>query len=52
MVNDTDRQLAQQLAVWYHASKTRWSKLSSMNDPGQTLVSAPLYPFSEYAVSW
>jgi hypothetical protein len=52
VVNDTDQQLAQQLAVWYHAAKTRWSKLSSLNDPGQTLVSAPLYHFSEYAVSW
>lgn len=52
LVDGVDQGLAQQLAVWYHAAKTRWSKLSSMNDPGLGLVWAPLYHFSEYAVSW
>ncbi len=52
LVDGADQGLAQQLAVWYHAAKTRWSRLSSMNDTGQALVWAPLYHFSEYAVSW
>lgn len=53
VVNGKDRQLEQQLALWYHAAKLHaWSELSSTNDPEQTLVSAALYHFSEYAVSW
>jgi hypothetical protein len=52
VVNGKDKQLEQQLAFWYHAAKTRWSKLSSHNDTTQLSVSTALYHFSEYAVSW
>jgi hypothetical protein len=52
IVNGKDKQLEQQLAVWYHAAQTRWSRLSSKNDTTQRSVSTVLYHFSEYAVSW
>jgi hypothetical protein len=51
-VNGLDAQLEQQVAFWYHAAKTRWSKLSSNNDTTQRSISTALYHFSEYAVSW
>ncbi len=52
VVDAIDQTLKQQLALWYHAPKTHWSRLSSTNDTKQALVSTPLYHFSEYAVSW
>ncbi|MGH7416781.1 MAG: hypothetical protein ACREKB_03275 [Candidatus Rokuibacteriota bacterium] len=52
VVNGNDKQLEQQLAFWYHAAKTQWSRLSSNNDTTQLFVSTLLYHFSEYAVSW
>jgi hypothetical protein len=52
VVNGKDAQLEQQLAIWYHVAKTRWSRLSSNNDTTQLSVSTVLYHFSEYAVSW
>ena len=52
VVNGKDAQLERQLAIWYHAAKTRWSQLSSDNDIMQLSVSTALYHFSEYAVSW
>lgn len=52
IVNGQDKQLERQLAFWYHAPKTRWSRLSSHNDTTQLFVSTALYHFSEYAVSW
>jgi hypothetical protein len=52
VVNGKDKQLEQQLAFWYHAAKTRWSRLSSNNDTALLSVSTGLYHFSEYAVSW
>ncbi len=52
VVNGKDAHLEQQLAVWYHAAKTHWSRLSSNNDTAQLFVATALYHFSEYAVSW
>ncbi|PYP69317.1 MAG: hypothetical protein DMD41_17040 [Gemmatimonadetes bacterium] len=53
VVDTTDQMLEQQLAVWYHATKTNsWFKLSSNNDPMLPSVSTALYHFCEYAVSW
>jgi hypothetical protein len=52
VVNGQDKQLERQLAFWYHAAKTHWSRLSSNNDTTQLFVSTALYHFSEYAVSW
>ncbi len=50
VVNGVDQKLMQQLAVWYQAHP--WSKLPSNNDTKALCVSAALYHFSEYAVSW
>ncbi len=52
VVDATDQMLRQQLALWYHAAKTHWIKLSSNNDTTLPSVSTALYHFSEYAVSW
>ncbi len=52
VVNGKDKQLERQLAFWYHAAKTHWSRLSSDNDTALQSVSTALYHFSEYAVSW
>jgi len=52
-VDGVDRKLAQQLAVWTQTRKTQpWLKLASRNNTSRSMVAAPLYHFSEYAVCW
>lgn len=48
----TDQLLEQQIAVWGHTANTRWIRLPSDNDATLPSVSALVYHFSEYAVSW
>jgi hypothetical protein len=53
VVDAADQALRQQLAVWYHATKTDpWYKLSSSNDPTLPSISTAVHHFSAYAVSW
>jgi len=52
-VDATDQALEQQLAIWTQSNKTDpWKQLSSGNDTTQKLVTAALYHFSLYAVSY
>ena len=52
-VDATDELQAQQLALWYHdVNDSRWLRLLPKNVTTQACVAAPLYHFSEYAVSW
>ena len=52
-VDGTDQALEQQLAIWTQSNKTdAWKQLSSGNDTTQQLVTAALYHFSLYAVSY
>ena len=52
-VDATDEALEQQLAIWTQSNRTDpWKQLSSGNDTTQKLVTAALYHFSLYAVSW
>ena len=52
-VDATDAALEQQLAIWTQSNRTDpWKQLSSGNDTTQKLVTAALYHFSLYAVSW
>jgi hypothetical protein len=50
MVNGQDKQLMKQLGFWYHG--VTWSQVASSNDTTLQSVSAGLYHFSEYAMSW
>ncbi len=53
VLDGNDRNLVAQLAIWYQSSgSSSWFKQLSRNDTTHTLVGAPLYHFSEYAVSW
>src|SRR5436190_17113070 len=52
-VDGTDQALEQQLAICTQSNKTdAWKQLSSGNDTTQQLVTAALYHFSLYAVSY
>ena len=53
VVDAIDETLKQQLAIWYKGTRTdAWRQLWSRNDTTQELVTAALYHFSQYAVSW
>jgi len=52
VVDATDAQLAQQIAVWGRAGGRRWTALPSTVDPTLPSVSTSVQHFSEYAVSW
>src|SRR6058998_3655068 len=53
VVDATDQALEAQLAIWTQSNKMDpWKQLSSGNDTTQKLVTAALYHFSQYAVSW
>jgi len=52
VVDATDAQLAQQIAVWGRAAGRRWTALPSNADPTLPSVSTTVQHFSEYAVSW
>src|SRR6266545_915248 len=52
VVDATDTALQQQVAIWFESSKGPSVKLISKNDTAGKCVSARLYHFSQYAVSW
>jgi len=53
VVDAIDETLQEQLAIWYKGTRTdAWRQLWSKNDTTQELVTAALYHFSQYAVSW
>jgi len=52
VVDATDAALQQQVAIWFESSKGASVKLISKNDTAGKCVSAWLYHFSQYAVSW
>jgi len=52
IVDGTDEQLAQQIAVWGNSGSARWTRLPSTLDPTLPSVSSVVKHFSEYAVSW
>ena len=52
-VDAADQALAAELAIWGRAEKPApWLKTASQTEAGPQWVWAPLYHFSEYAVSW
>ena len=52
LVNTADATLKQCLSIWTRNGKGRWGKLTSKNDPYQQAITADVFHFSEYAVSW
>ena len=53
VVDALDETLKEQLAIWYRGTRSdAWRQLWSKNDTTQELVTAALYHFSQYAVSW
>jgi hypothetical protein len=52
LVNTADATLKQSLMIWTRNGKGRWGKLMSKNDPYQQVIAAPVFHFSEFAVSW
>ena len=52
LVNTTDATLQQCLTIWTRNGKGRWGKLTSKNDPYQQAITADVFHFSEFAVSW
>ena len=53
VVDALDEALKEQLAIWYRGTKADpWRQVWSKNDTTQELVTAALYHFSQYAVSW
>ncbi|HEV8399268.1 MAG TPA: hypothetical protein VGQ18_05440 [Gemmatimonadales bacterium] len=53
IVDDTDKALQQQLSFWTQSMKAGdWFKLPTKYDPANPCVSAQIFHFSEYAVSW
>jgi len=53
VVDAIDEALKEQLAIWYRGTKAdAWRQVWSKNDTTQELVTAALYHFSQYAVSW
>jgi len=53
VVDALDEALKEQLAIWYRGTKAdAWRQVWSKNDTTQELVTAALYHFSQYAVSW
>jgi len=52
VVDGSDWNMLQQLSVWYAATPTAGYKVSTKNDASQLILSAPIYHFSTYAVSW
>ncbi|HYK12065.1 MAG TPA: hypothetical protein VEV39_14800 [Gemmatimonadales bacterium] len=53
VVNATDDSLRHQLAIVYQTARHQpWWKNWSWNDPAAQFVIAPIYHYSQYAVSW
>ena len=52
VVDATDQECAEYIALWGHAANTRWVKMLSSIDATSPSVSTMLRHFSEYAVSW
>src|SRR5881296_2332817 len=53
VVDALDETLKEQLSIWYRGTRSdAWRQLWSKNDTTQELVTAALYHFSQYAVSW
>ncbi len=52
VVDGTDAQIEQNLAVYSKSGGSSWGKLLSRNDPTQQVVGAEVLHFSQYAVSW
>ena len=53
IVDETDEALQQQISFWTQSMKAGdWFKLPTQYDPANPCVTAKLYHFSEYAVSW
>jgi len=53
VVDPLDEILQEQLAIWYRGTKAdAWRQVWSKNDTTQELVTAALYHFCQFAVSW
>jgi len=53
VVDDTDKALQQQISFWTQSMKEGdWFKLPTKYDPANPCVSAQIFHFSQYAVSW
>jgi hypothetical protein len=53
VVDSTDAALQQQLSFWTQSMKAgAWFKLPTKYDPANPCVSAQIFHFSQYAVSW
>jgi len=53
IVDETDEALQQQISFWTQSMKAGdWFKLPTKYDPSNPCVSAKIYHFSQYAVSW
>ncbi len=53
VVDETDKALQQQISFWTQSMKEgAWFKLPTKYDPSNPCVSAQIFHFSEYAVSW
>jgi len=52
VVDATDAELEQQLAIWSESTTDAWRQLASKHDPAQKLVAAEVQHFCEFAVAY